>query len=175
MKYEIDGLAPFCEDESVWVAPNAAVMGNVRMASASSVWFGATLRGDNEPMNIGTRSNIQDGSVLHSDDGYPLTIGAGVTVGHMVMLHGCTIGDDCLIGIGSVILNGAKIGKESIVGARSLVTEGKEFPEGVLIIGSPARVSRPLTEQERQMIRISADIYVKNAEKFTKQLKPCGE
>lgn len=171
MLYELDGVQPDLADETVWVAPSADVIGGVHIDSGGSVWFNVTARADNEPMKIGAESNIQDNSVLHSDDGFPLVIGQGVTVGHQVMLHGCTIGDDSLIGMGSTILNGAKIGKNSIVGANSLVTEGKEFPEGVLIVGSPAKVVRELKPQEKQLIKWSAEHYKKNAARFSAGLK----
>lgn len=171
MLFELDGVQPKLEDDTVWVAHNASVIGNVKLAAQSSVWFGVTIRGDNDPITIGRGSNIQDHSVLHTDIGAPIVIGEDVTVGHKVMLHGCIIADRALIGMGSTILNGAKIGSGSIVGANSLVTEGKEFPEGVLIVGSPARVVRELTEPERQMIDMSAKIYQDNARRFAKGLK----
>ena len=139
--YELDGMAPRVA-ASAWVADNAQVIGNVVLAEDSSVWFGVTVRGDTETITVGRGSNIQDGSVLHADVGQPLTVGENVTVGHQVMLHGCTIGDGSLIGIGAVVLNGAKIGKHCLVGAGSLVTEGKEFPDGSMILGSPARCAR---------------------------------
>jgi len=170
MLYELDGVSPSLADDSVWVAPNAAVIGRVAMAPRSSVWFGVTIRGDNDPVTIGEDSNIQDGSVLHTDIGAPLKIGKGVTVGHKVMLHGCTIGDNALIGMGSTILNHATIGAGSIVGAGSLVTEGKSFPEGVLIVGAPARVVRELKPEEKEMIKASAQIYVDNSARFARGL-----
>ena len=157
-----------------WVAPGAQVVGNVAMGEGASVWFNAVVRGDNEPITIGARSNIQDGSVLHSDPGSPLTIGAGVTVGHKVTLHGCVIGDNTLVGIGSIILNRAVIGQNSIVGAGSLVPEGKTFPDGVLILGSPARVVRELTPEQVAGLRRSADHYVANAQRFASDLKTPG-
>ncbi|MCJ9429121.1 gamma carbonic anhydrase family protein [Kordiimonas marina] len=171
MLYELDGVRPNLEDDSAWVAPNAAVIGRVNMAPRSSVWFGVTIRGDNDPVTIGEDSNIQDGSVLHTDIGAPLKIGKGVTVGHKVMLHGCTIGDYALIGMGSTILNHATIGAGSIVGAGSLVTEGKSFPEGVLIVGAPARVVRELKPEEKEMIKASAQVYVDNSARFARGLK----
>lgn len=155
-----------------WVADNAAVIGNVVLKEGASVWFGCTLRGDNEPITVGEGSNIQDGSVLHTDAGMPLTIGRDVTVGHQVMLHGCTIGDNTLIGIQSVILNRAKIGKNSIVGAGSLVPEGKSYPDGVLLMGSPAVVKRELSPQEIAFIGLSAKHYVQNAKRYATALKP---
>jgi carbonic anhydrase/acetyltransferase-like protein (isoleucine patch superfamily) len=157
--------------ESAWVAETAQVMGNVELAQDVSIWFGAVLRGDNEPLRVGRGSNIQDGSVLHSDQGKPLTIGADVTVGHMVTLHGCTIGDESLIGIGAVVLNGARIGKNCLVGAGALVTEGKEFPDGSMIIGSPAKAVRYLTPEQIAGLRLSAQGYVDNARRFRHTLK----
>jgi carbonic anhydrase/acetyltransferase-like protein (isoleucine patch superfamily) len=171
MFFELDGVRPTLGGDDIWVAPNAAVIGNVTLAGRSSVWFGVTMRGDNDPITVGEGANIQDNSVIHTDMGAPCTIGAGVTVGHKVMLHGCTIGDNTLIGMGSTILNHAKIGSGSIVGANSLITEGKEFPSGVLIVGAPARVVRELSEQEQQMIKMSERIYVDNAARFSKGLK----
>lgn len=170
--YNLGDVAPElpAEDE-YWIAPTAAVMGNVILKKNASVWFGATLRGDNDPIVIGENSNIQDGSVLHTDAGSPLTIGRDVTVGHMVMLHGCTIGDESLIGIGAVVLNGAKIGKNCLVGAGSLVTEGKEFPDGSMIMGTPAKVVRELSPEQIEGLRQSARHYVENARRFKAGLK----
>lgn len=141
-------------------------MGNVEMEAGSSVWFGAVLRGDNDLIKIGARSNIQDNSVLHTDPGMPLTIGEGVTVGHQVMLHGCSIGDNTLVGIGSTILNGTKVGKNCIIGAHTLIAEGKDIPDGSLVIGSPGRVVKQLSESQIAMLKMSADIYVANAKRF---------
>ena len=171
--YELDGITPRVA-ESAWVAENAQVIGDVQLAPGSSVWFGATLRGDTEPIVVGEGSNIQDGSVLHADIGMPLTIGRHVTVGHQVMLHGCTIGDESLIGIGAIVLNGAKIGKNCLVGAGALVTEGKEFPDGSMIIGSPAKAMRQLTPEQIEGLRRSALHYMDNAERFRKGLKKIG-
>jgi len=171
--YELDGIAPRLAD-SAWVADSAQVMGNVEMAEDASVWFGSVIRGDTEIIRIGRRSNIQDGSVLHADIGKPLTIGEDVTVGHKVMLHGCTIGDGSLIGIGAVVLNGAKIGKGCIVGAGSLVTEGKEFPDGSMIMGSPAKVVRALKPEQAEGLRLSAQGYVGNARRFRDGLHKLG-
>ena len=145
--YELDGVAPQVAG-SAWVADSAQVMGKVVLAEDASVWFGTVVRGDTECIAIGAGSNVQDASVLHADFGQPLVIGERVTVGHKVMLHGCTVGDESLIGIGAVILNGAKIGRNCLVGAGSLVTEGKEFPDGSMILGSPARVVRQLTPEQ---------------------------
>jgi carbonic anhydrase/acetyltransferase-like protein (isoleucine patch superfamily) len=171
--YELGQVAPRIA-ESAWVADSAQVMGNVEMAEDSSVWFGAVVRGDTEVIRIGRGSNIQDCSVLHADIGKPLTVGENVTVGHQVMLHGCTIGDNALIGIGAVVLNGAKIGKGCIVGAGSLVTEGKEFPDGSMIMGSPAKVVRELTEQQQAALKMSAVHYIENARRFQRGLKKIG-
>ena len=171
--YELDGIAPSIAD-SAWVADSAQVMGNVVLAEDASVWFGAVVRGDTEIIRIGARSNIQDASVLHADIGKPLTIGADVTVGHKVMLHGCTIGDGSLIGIGAVVLNGAKIGKGCLVGAGSLVTENKEFPDGSMIMGSPAKVVRQLTEEQIAGLRLGAQGYVGNAKRFREGLHKIG-
>ena len=155
-----------------WIAPNAMVIGNVELKQNASVWFGAVLRGDNDPIVVGENSNIQDLSVLHTDEGVPLTIGAHVTVGHKVMLHGCTVGDYSLIGIGSVVLNRAVIGRGCIVGANSLITEGKTFPDDSLIVGSPARVVRPLREEERALLAASALHYVENWRRYARDLRP---
>ncbi len=168
--YELDGMAPQVA-ASAWVADNAQVIGNVVLHEDSSVWFGATLRGDTETITVGRGSNIQDGSVLHADIGFPMTMGENVTVGHQVMLHGCTIGDGSLIGIGAVVLNGAKIGKHCLVGAGSLVTEGKEFPDGSMILGSPARAVKLLTAEQIEGLRVSAKHYTENAARYRKTLK----
>jgi carbonic anhydrase/acetyltransferase-like protein (isoleucine patch superfamily) len=156
---------------SAWVADNATVIGRVSLGEGASVWYGAVLRGDNDWITIGRHSNVQDGSVLHTDMGCPLTLGEGVTVGHQVMLHGCTVGDGSLVGIQSVLLNGAKIGRNSIVGAGSLVTEGKEFPDGALIVGSPAKVVRMLTPEQIERLAWSAAHYVDNAARHRTALK----
>ncbi|MBV5297103.1 MAG: gamma carbonic anhydrase family protein [Rhodoferax sp.] len=163
--YEIDGLVPQLAD-SAWVADSAQVMGDVVLGAEVGIWFGVVIRGDTDSIRIGDRSNIQDLSVLHADLGKPLLIGSGVTVGHKAMLHGCTIGDDSLIGIGAVVLNGAVIGKGCLVGAGALVTEGKEFPDGSMIIGSPAKAVRELSPEQQQGLRRSADHYVANAQRF---------
>jgi carbonic anhydrase/acetyltransferase-like protein (isoleucine patch superfamily) len=158
-------------DASAWVADSAQVIGDVQLAADVSIWFNTVLRGDNETMRIGRGSNIQDSSVLHSDRGSPLTIGEEVTVGHQVMLHGCTVGKGSLIGIQSVVLNGAKIGQYCLVGAGSLVTEGKEFPDGSLIMGRPAKVVRELTPEQIEGLRQSAASYVANAQRYKAGLK----
>ena len=168
--YELDGLTPQLAD-SAWVADSAQVMGAVVLEEDASVWFGVVIRGDTETIRIGRGSNIQDLSVLHADHGMPLTVGENVTVGHQVMLHGCTVGDGSLIGIGAVVLNGAKIGKACLVGAGALVTEGKEFPDGSMILGSPAKVVRQLTPEQIEGLRQSAQHYVDNAQRFRTGLK----
>ena len=156
---------------SAWVAENASVIGRVELQEGASIWYGVTIRGDNDWMVIGKNSNIQDGSMLHTDAGVPFVIGEGVTVGHQVMLHGCTVGDHTLVGIQSVLLNHCKIGKHSIVGAGSLVTEGKEFPDGALIVGRPAKVVRMLTPEEIERLKGMAAHYVANAQRHRSDLK----
>ena len=171
--YEVDGKTPQV-DSTAWIADSAQVMGHVTLGPDASVWFGCVLRGDTESMTIGEGSNIQDLTVMHADHGLPLTIGKHVTVGHKVMLHGCTIGDESLIGIGAIVLNGARIGKNCLVGAGSLVTEGKEFPDGSMIIGSPARVVRQLTPEQMEGLRRSAQHYIENARRFKAGLRKLG-
>ncbi|NMM77389.1 gamma carbonic anhydrase family protein [Acidovorax sp. SRB_14] len=171
--YELDGVAPTLA-ATAWVADSAQVMGNVELGSDASVWFGAVVRGDTECIRIGAGSNIQDASVLHADVGQPMVVGERVTVGHKVVLHGCTIGDESLIGIGAVVLNGAKIGKNCLVGAGALVTEGKEFPDGSMIIGSPAKAVRQLTPEQIEGLRQSAQHYIDNARRFQSGLRNTG-
>lgn len=169
--YELDGVAPQVHTQA-WVAPSAQVMGQVSVGAGASIWFGTVVRGDTERITIGAGSNIQDASVLHADAGQPLVIGERVTVGHQAMLHGCTVGDESLIGIGAIVLNGAKIGKNCLVGAGALVTEGKEFPDGSMILGSPAKVVRQLTPEQIEGLRQSAQHYKTNAQRFAKTLRP---
>ena len=171
--YELDGRSPQL-GTGAWVAETAQVIGGVELGDHASVWFGAVIRGDNETIRVGRNTNIQDLSVLHSDKGKPLTIGNDVTIGHQVMLHGCTIGDNTLIGIQAVVLNGAKIGRNCIVGAGSVVTEGKEFPDNSLIVGSPAKVIRTLDEAAAAKLAQSAEGYVANARRFAAGLKKIG-
>ena len=168
--FELDGVSPEVAT-SAWVADSAQVIGRVNLAQDVSVWFGTVVRGDTETIRIGRGSNIQDACVLHADMGKPLTVGEDVTVGHQVVLHGCTIGDGTLIGIGAVVLNGARIGKNCLVGAGSLVTEGKEFEDGSMIMGSPARAVRALDSQQKQGLVNSAQMYVLNARRFKAGLK----
>lgn len=170
--YEIDGTRPTLPDSgNFWVADNAQVMGNVILKENASIWYGAVLRGDNDPITIGENSNIQDGSVLHTDVGCPLTIGRDVTVGHMVMLHGCTIGDETLIGIGSTILNNAKIGKNCIIGAHALIPEGKIIPDNSLVMGAPGKIVKEISDHQAQVIKMSAVHYVENWKRHRASLK----
>lgn len=158
--------------EGSWIAHNATVIGTVQAGRNVNIWYNVVVRGDNDPIVIGDNTNIQDGAVLHNDVGVPLTIGADVTVGHMVMLHGCSIGSGCLIGINAVILNNAVVGKECIIGANALIPEGKVIPERSLVVGSPGRVIRTLTEVEVAAIRTNARHYVENAQRYDAQLRP---
>ena len=169
--YRLDDKIPSLPAQGdYWIAPNAVVMGNVALKKNASIWFGVTVRGDNELIEIGENSNIQDGSVLHTDVGMPLTVGKNVTVGHMVMLHGCSIGDNSLIGIGSIILNGAKIGRNCLIGANSLITEGKEIPDNSMVMGAPGKVVREMSEAQIQMLTGSALHYVENWKRYQKGL-----
>ncbi|MBF8747404.1 MULTISPECIES: gamma carbonic anhydrase family protein [Pseudomonas] len=169
MKYRLGDLRVETHPTS-WAAPTATLIGKVRLQAHASVWFGAVLRGDNELIDIGEGSNVQDGTVMHTDMGSPLTLGKGVTVGHNAMLHGCSVGDYSLIGINAVILNGARIGKHCIIGANALIAEGKEIPDGSLVMGSPGKVVRELTEQQKRMLEASAAHYVHNAERYAREL-----
>jgi carbonic anhydrase/acetyltransferase-like protein (isoleucine patch superfamily) len=169
MKYRLGSSSVEAHAQS-WVAPNATLVGKVKLESGASVWFNAVLRGDNELIHIGENSNVQDGTVMHTDMGFPLNIGKGVTIGHNAMLHGCTVGDYSLIGINAVILNGAKIGKNCIIGANSLIGEGKEIPDGSLVMGSPGKVVRELTEVQKKMLEASAAHYVHNAQRYARDL-----
>lgn len=166
MIYSLEDRVPVLEGKNHFIADNAVLIGNVRLKSEASIWFTCVLRGDNDWIVVGERSNVQDGAVLHTDPASPLTIGRGVTVGHQAMLHGCTIGDNSLIGIGSTILNGAVIGENCLVGANALVTEGKSYPDGSLILGAPAKVVRSLSADEIAASKESADHYVQNAARY---------
>ena len=168
--YDIDGLFPQLAD-GAWVAPSADLIGDVRLGARASVWFGAVIRADNTPIVLGEESNFQDGAIGHSDPGAPLTVGARVTVGHQAILHGCTVADDCLVGMGVRVLNGAYLGPECLVGANALITEGKRFEEGGLIVGSPARLVRPLTDAEKAALRLSAAHYTEKAARYAASLK----
>ncbi|CEA00939.1 putative acetyltransferase [Pseudomonas saudimassiliensis] len=171
MKYRLgDDRVEMADD--AWIADTAVVIGRVRLEAGASVWFNAVLRGDNELILIGENSNVQDGAVMHTDPGSPLTLGKGVTVGHKAMLHGCSVGDYSLIGINAVVLNGAKIGRNCIIGANALIPEGKEIPDGSLVMGSPGKVVRQLTEQQQQAVAAGAAHYVHNAQRYRRDLQP---
>jgi carbonic anhydrase/acetyltransferase-like protein (isoleucine patch superfamily) len=173
--YSLDGVGPELPTSGhCFVAPDAAVIGKVKLEENTSVWFATVLRGDNEWITVGQGSNVQDGCVLHTDPGFPLNIGAGCTIGHRVVLHGCTIGENSLIGMGAVLLNGAKIGKNSIVGAGALVTEGKEFSDNSLIVGAPARAIRTVDANTVEMLKVAAKVYADRWPIYAKGLKPAG-
>lgn len=173
MIYSLDGSSPVLADaDTTWIAPDAAVIGNVGLGAECGVWFGAVLRGDNEPIRIGARSNIQEHTVIHTDPGFPVTVGEGCTIGHRAILHGCTIGDNSLVGMGAIILNGAVIGSNCLVGAGALVTERKVFADNCLIVGTPAKVVRALTDAEIEGLRRSAAHYAENQKRFAAGLKP---
>ncbi|HZB61633.1 MAG TPA: gamma carbonic anhydrase family protein [Microvirga sp.] len=170
--YSLDGNAPLLPDpDQFWIAPDAHVIGRVRLGRHVGIWFGAVLRGDNEPIDIGEATNIQEGAVLHTDEGAPLTVGAGCTVGHRAILHGCTIGENSLIGMGATILNHARIGANCLIGANALVTEGKEFPDNSLIVGAPAKAIRALDEAAVERLRWSSRNYVENWKRFAKGMR----
>ena len=171
--YSLGTLTPELPDEGdYWIAPNAIAVGRVVLRKNASLWFGCTLRGDNEPIVIGENSNVQDGAVLHTDMGSPLVLGANVSIGHLAMLHGCTIGDNSLIGIGAVILNGARIGRNCLIGAKALIPEGKEIPDNSLVIGAPGKVVREVSAAQIEMLQASASYYVQNWKRFAAGLKP---
>ena len=170
MIYQLDERVPELA-EGYWIAEGAIVIGSVRLLANSSVWFNAVIRGDNDIITVGENSNIQDCAVLHTDGGYPLTIGRNVTVGHQVMLHGCSVGNNSLIGINSVVLNGARIGNNCLIGANALIPEGKEIPDGSLVMGSPGKVIRQLSSQQIKAVEMSALHYVDNARRYRSGLK----
>ena len=170
--YAIDGKAPTFENaDSNWVAPDATLIGDISVGRNAGFWFGVVIRGDNEPIVIGADTNVQEHTIMHTDPGFPLTIGEGCTIGHRALLHGCTIGDNSLIGMGAIVLNGARIGRNSLVGAGALVTEGKEFPDNSLIVGSPAKVIRTLDDAAVARLRASAAHYVANGKRFKAGLR----
>ena len=170
--YSLQGVAPQLPEEGdFWIAPNAVLIGRVKLSKGASIWFGAVLRGDNDWITVGENSNIQDNAVLHTDAGIPLEVGKNVTVGHSVTLHGCRIGDNCIVGTGATLLNRCTIGKNSVVGAHALVPEGKEYPESSLILGVPARVARRLSDEDSKMLPLAAAHYVENAQRYAKGLK----
>jgi carbonic anhydrase/acetyltransferase-like protein (isoleucine patch superfamily) len=166
MLINIDNKSLKTASENFWVAPDANIIGDVYLDEDASVWFNATLRGDCEPIIVGAGSNVQDGSVIHTDPNFQCVIGKNVTVGHMVMLHGCTIGDNSLVGIGAVVLNGAKIGKNCLIGAKALITEGMEIPDGSMVMGMPAKIKRPLTPEEMSFLPLSAQHYIDNYKRY---------
>ncbi len=171
--YALDGVAPRTpENGDFWIAPGAAVIGNVRLGAGASIWFNAVLRGDNEPIDIGANSNVQESAVLHTDPGFPLTVGPGCTIGHKAILHGCTVGEGSLIGMGATVLNGARIGRRCLVGANALVTEGKEFPDGWLIVGAPAKPVRELDEAALERLALSARHYGERMRRYRTGLSP---
>ena len=169
MIYDFNNISPKLDKDS-WFAPNSVLIGNVTLKKDANIWFNATLRGDVEPITIGEGSNIQDGSVLHTDPGCPLRVGKNVTVGHLVMLHGCTIGDNSLIGIGAVILNKANIGKNCIIGAKALITENKVIPDNSLVVGSPGKIVREVTEEEKKAVEENTKHYQDNWKKYSKSI-----
>lgn len=175
MLYRLDGAALTTEDDQHWVAPTAVLVGKVHLAHEASIWWGAVLRGDNELITVGRGSNVQDGSVLHTDIGYPLTIEAMVTVGHMAMLHGCTIGEGSLIGIGAVVLNGARIGKNCVIGARALIAEGKEIPDNSLVIGMPGKVRGEVRPEQAERARRGTLGYIDNWRRYRAALQELGD
>ena len=169
--YALNGVTPmFPQNDNFWIAPDANVIGNVVLTEGSSVWFGATLRGDNEAIEVGAGTNIQENCVLHTDMGFPLKIGANCTIGHKAMLHGCTIGEGTLIGMGATVLNGAKIGKGCLIGVGALITQGKEIPDGSLVIGSPGKIVRELTKKDQKELLDSAEAYRKNMRRMRNSL-----
>lgn len=170
--YALDGVAPQLSADGCWVAPDATVIGRVVLSAGVGVWFGAVLRGDEEPIVIGEDSNLQEHCVLHTDHGFPLTVGKGCTIGHRAILHGCTVGDNVLVGMGATILNGARIGRDSLIGAGAMVTEGKEIPPGSLVLGMPGKVVRPLSADEIERNRAAAAHYVANWKRFAAGLQP---
>lgn len=173
--YALEDVAPEVVAGAYWIAPTASVIGRVRLARDVSVWWGAVLRGDMDLIDVGEGTNIQDGAILHTDAGVPLTLGAHVTVGHRAMLHGCTVGDGSLIGIGATVLNRARIGRNCLVGAHALVTEGTEVPDNSLVLGAPAKVVRQVTEAQRHVLEHSGPHYVHNADRYRRTLRPVGE
>jgi carbonic anhydrase/acetyltransferase-like protein (isoleucine patch superfamily) len=172
MRYALGDVQPSFDGHDYWIAASADVIGKVRLARNVSIWWNAVLRGDNEAIVIGENSNVQDGCVLHTDPGFPLTVGARVSVGHMAMLHGCTVGDGSLIGIGSVVLNGARIGRNCLIGANALITEGKEIPDNSLVMGSPGKVVREVTPDMTADLKTVCDGYVEQWKRYAKELRP---
>jgi carbonic anhydrase/acetyltransferase-like protein (isoleucine patch superfamily) len=171
MKYALGERRVTTDGSDFWIAPSAVVIGTVILGRNASVWWNAVLRGDNDPIVVGENTNIQDGAVVHADPGFPTTIGRGVTVGHMVMLHGCTIGDNSLIGIGSIILNGARVGENCLIAANTLIPEGKEIPANSLVMGAPGKVARSVTPEHLAMMSRAAEHYVRNWQRYRRELR----
>ncbi len=171
MRYALGDVEVRTEGDAYWIAPSAVVIGDVRLGRNASIWWNCVVRGDTETITIGENVNVQDGSVLHADPGYPLTLEKNVSVGHMVMLHGCTIGEGSLIGIGSIILNGTRIGRNCLIGANTLIAENKEIPDGSMVLGSPGKVIRQLGEEQQADLRRIADHYVKNHQRYKRELR----
>ncbi|AHK47381.1 ferripyochelin binding protein-like protein (plasmid) [Ensifer adhaerens OV14] len=172
--YDLEDRKPVLDEGLGWIAPDAQVIGKIRLGKDSSVWFSAVLRGDNELIDVGARSNVQDGAILHTDPGFPIVIGEDCTVGHRAILHGCTIGNGVLIGMGAIVMNGAEIGEGSLVGAGALVTEGKSFPPRSMILGSPAKLVKTFSAEEAERLKASAGRYVKNAIRYRDHLVSKG-
>ncbi|WDR02130.1 gamma carbonic anhydrase family protein [Devosia algicola] len=171
-QYALDGVSPNIDPDVAWIAPTAILVGKINIARDVGIWFGVVARGDNEPITIGARTNIQENTVLHTDMGFPLTVGAGCTIGHKAMLHGCTIGDNSLIGMGATVLNGATIGNNCLIGAGALITEGKTIPDNSLVVGAPGKVVRELDADAIAKLTQSADHYVVNAQRFAEGCRP---
>ena len=171
MRFTLDGFGVETEDESYWIAPTAVLIGRVRLERDASVWWGAVLRGDDEPITIGRGSNVQDNCVLHTDPGFPLTIGPEVTVGHLAMLHGCTIGEGSLVGIGAVVLNGAKVGRNCMIAAKALIAEGKEIPDNSLVMGVPGKVVGEVRPEQAERIRVGSVVYVRRWQRYAAGLR----
>jgi carbonic anhydrase/acetyltransferase-like protein (isoleucine patch superfamily) len=171
MRYALGDDRVETDGDDVWIAPTAVVIGKVKLAKKTSIWWHAVLRGDNEPIIIGEGTNIQDSTVIHTDPGFPVAIGERVTVGHMAMIHGCSIGDGALIGINAVVLNGAKVGKNCLIGAKALVTEGMEIPDNSLAVGAPAKVIREVTPENIERMQHGADVYIDRARLYREQLR----
>jgi carbonic anhydrase/acetyltransferase-like protein (isoleucine patch superfamily) len=170
--YSLDGIDPELPAAgNCWIAPDASVIGRVRLGERVGIWFGAVLRGDNEWIEIGARTNVQDGSVLHTDIGFPLKIGAGCTIGHRALVHGCTIGDNCLVGMGAIVMNGARVGDNCIIGAGAIITEGKDFPDNALLVGAPARSIRMIDEQAHALLKLAASTYTDRLPRYVQTLK----
>ena len=171
MKYALGDRHVKTDGDDYWIAPGAQVMGEVTLGAGANIWFGTVVRGDNDPITIGAGCNVQDGCILHADPGFPMTVGENVSVGHNAMLHGCTVGDGSLIGIGAVVLNGAKVGRGCLIGANALVTEGMDIPDGSLVLGSPAKIKSRLSAEQQEGLLLNASHYVNNGQRYSVELK----